>query len=214
MGMHGAVWPMSRSSTSSLSAPTRSARTSPEDSRLTEKAGPSSYDQHRPSTTDAIMTDGDGIPRMYTSDVQSQVVSRLEAHSQVIIMEAKPNAVCDLEAKPNAVCDMEAKPNAVCDLEATPNAVCDLEATPNAVCDMEAKPNAVCGDHGGARSSRLPLEAHRTGDCTGEHRTGDCTGDHRTGDCTGEHRTGDCTGTMHTFVKEHLQQRLYPRTWR
>ncbi len=56
------------------------------------------------------------------------------------------------------------------------NAVCDLEATPNAVCDMEAKPNAVCGDHGGTRSSRLPLEAHRTGDCTGEHRTGDCTG--------------------------------------
>ena len=68
MGMHGAVWPMSRSSTSSLSAPTRSARTSPEDSRLTEKAGP--YDQHRPSTTDAIMTDGNGIPRMDTSDVQ------------------------------------------------------------------------------------------------------------------------------------------------
>ena len=68
MGMHGAVWPMSRSSTSSLSAPTRSARSSPEDSRLTEKAGP--YDQHRPSTTDAIMTDGDGIPRMDTSDVQ------------------------------------------------------------------------------------------------------------------------------------------------
>ena len=64
MGMHGAVWPMSRSSTSSLSAPTRSARSSPEDSRLTVKAGP--YDQHRPSTTDAIMTDGDGIPRMDT----------------------------------------------------------------------------------------------------------------------------------------------------
>ena len=57
-----------------------------------------------------------------------------------------------------------------------------MEATPNAVCDMEAKPNAVCGDHGGARSSRLPLEAHRTGDCTGEQRTGDCTGDHRTND--------------------------------
>ncbi len=72
--------------------------------------------------------------------------------------------------------DMEATPNAVCDLEATPNAVCDLEATPNAVGDVEAKPNAVCGDHGGTSdrrlyrftfSSRLPLEAHRTGDCTG-----------------------------------------------
>jgi hypothetical protein len=46
------------------------------------------------------MTDGDGIPRMYTSDVQSQVVSRLEAHSQVVSRLEAHSQVIIKEAKP------------------------------------------------------------------------------------------------------------------